>query len=349
MAFHFDKLQLAVNGVQMQRQRDEVLVRRQYANTKNDMLQLMAGLNVNVGRIPQDVYRDFDSQTKSLMTGDEGGVLLDALLPLARSVDIGKITSEYRRVSDGLIARSSISGQHSKPVDHVSYDYDGTLVLIHDSAFGREWREFQAMQSEGFSPIVDDQAAATRAVRRKVLDNFVNGDPNASFKGIQSYGIKNAPGTATLNLGAGGLNVDMTSANTTFAQTQSVIIQVATLMQGRANNVERDLDFFVSPEIWFNLSRTGTNDTRFASYLEGLQRLPGVASIRRTNVLVGNQFMALALDRQYIQPVVGMAMSTVPMARQEYFSDYHWLTWMAAGIVIKRDAAGRTGVLYAAG
>lgn len=349
MAFHFDKLQLAVNGVQMQRQRDEVLTRRRYANAQNDMIQHMAGLEVNVGRIPQDVYRDFDTQTKSLMTGDEGGVLLDALLPLARSVDIGKITSEYRRVSDGMIARSSISGQHSKPVDHVSYDYDGTLVLIHDSAFGREWREFQAMQSEGFSPIVDDQAAATRAVRRKVLDNFVNGDANASFKGVQSYGIKNAPGTATLNLAAGGLNVDMTSPATTFAQMQSVIIQVATLMQGRANNVERDLDFFVSPEIWFNLARTGTNDTRFASYLEGLQRLPGVASIRRTNVLVGNQFMALALDRQYIQPVVGMAMSTVPMTRQDYFSDYHWLTWMAAGIVIKRDAAGRTGVLYAAG
>lgn len=349
MAFIFNKEMIAKQGIQAERQWREVDTRRQFSNRQNEMLQHMAGLEVNVGRIPQDVYRDFDTQTKSLMTGDEGGVLLDALLPLARSVDIGKIVSEYRRVSDGLTARSSISGQHSKPVDHVGYDYDGTLVLIHDSAFGREWREFQAMQSEGFSPIVDDQAAATRAVRRKVLDNFVNGDPNATFKGIQSFGIKNAPGTATLNLAAGGLNVDMTSQNTTFAQMQSVIIQVATLMQGRANNVERDLDFFVSPEIWFNLARTGTNDTRFASYLEGLQRLPGVASIRRTNVLVGNQFMALALDRQYIQPVVGMAMSTIPMTRQEYFSDYHWLTWMAAGIVIKRDAAGRTGVLYAAG
>lgn len=349
MAFLFSKSLLAVNGVQMQRQREEVLTRRRYANAQNDVIQTMAGLEVNVGRIPQDVYRDFDAQTKSLMTGDEGGVLLDALLPLARSVDIGKITSEYRRVSDGMIARSSISGQHSKPIDHVSYDYDGTVIPIHDSGFGREWREFQAMQSEGFSPIVDDQAAATRAVRRKVLDNFVNGDATLSFKGIQSYGIKNAPGTASLNLGAGGLNVDMTSAATTFASMQSVIIATATLMQGRANNVERDLDFFVSPEIWFNLARTGTNDTRFASYLEGLQRLPGVASIRRTNVLVGNQFMALALDRQYIQPVVGMAMSTIPMTRQDYFSDYHWITWMAAGIVIKRDAAGRTGVLYAAG
>ncbi len=349
MSMFFSKQQLAVNGIQMAMQRNEVLTRRRFANNQNDVLQQMAGLDVNVGRIPQDVYRDFDNQTKSLMTGDEGGVLLDALLPLARSVDIGKIVSEYRRVSDGLIARSSISGQHSKPVDHVGYDYDGTLVLIHDSAFGREWREFQAMQSEGFNPIVDDQAASVRAVRRKVLDNFVNGDPNAKFKGISSFGIKNAPGTAALNLGAGGLNVDMTSVNTTFAQMQSVYLAAVTLLQGRQNNVEQDIDFFVSPEIWFNSARTGTNDTRFASFLDGLRALPGVKSIRRTNVLVGNQFMALTLDRQYIQPVVGMAMSTVPMTRQDYFSDYHWLTWMAAGIVIKRDAAGRTGVLYAAG
>lgn len=349
MAMFFSKQQLALNGAQMGRQRDEVQTRRLFANNQNELLAHMAGMQTNVGRIPQDVYRDFDSQTKTLMTGDEGGVLLDALLPLARSVDIGKIVSEYRRVSDGLIARSSISGQHSKPVDHVSYDYDGTLVLIHDSAFGREWREYQAMQSEGFNPIVDDQAASVRAVRRKVLDNFVNGDPNAVFKGIPSYGIKNAPGTAALNLGAGGLNVDMTSTATTFAQMQSVFLAAVTLLQGRANNVEQDIDFFVSPEIWFNLARTGTNDTRFASFLDALRVMPGVKSIRRTNVLVGNQFMGLTLDRQYIQPVVGMAMSTVPMTRQEYFSDYHWLTWMAAGIVIKRDAAGRTGVLYAAG
>lgn len=305
-------------------------------------------LFANVGRTPQDVYRDFDATTKQLMTGDEGNVLLNDLLPLARSVSIGKIVSEYRKVSDATLARSSISGQHSKPLDHVAYDYEGVVIPIHDAAFGREWREVEAMRSEGFDAIADDQAASVRAVRRQMFDNFTNGS-TLTFKGAQSYGIKNNPATQQMNLGAGGLNVDMTSASTTFAQMQSVIIAALTVLQGRANNVEQDIDFRVSPEIWFNLLRTGTNDTRFETFLEGLRRIPGVRSIEKTNGLVGNQFYALTLNSQFIQPVVGMAVTTTPIMRTTPFSDWHWLTWCAAGLLIKRDSTGRSGVLYANG
>jgi hypothetical protein len=303
-------------------------------------------LDVNVGRVPQDVYRDFDNTTKQLMTGDEGGVLLNDLLPLARSVDIGKITSEYRKVSDSGLARSSISGQHSKPMDHVAYDYEGTLVLIHDSSFGREWREMEAMRSEGFDPIVDDQAASVRAVRRQMFDNFTNGSPLV-FKGVSSYGIKNNPATQALNLGAGGLNIDLTSASTTFAQMQTVLIAALTVLQGRANNVEQDIDFYVSPEIWFNMLRVGTNDTRFSTFLAGLQATAGVRSIKKTNGLTGNQFYALALNSQFIQPVVGMGVTTTPIFRTMPMSDYNWLTWCAAGLLIKRDGLGRSGALFA--
>lgn len=303
-------------------------------------------LFANVGRTPQDVYRDFDATTKQLMTGDEGGVLLNDLLPLARSVSIGKIVSEYRKVSDATLARSSISGQHSKPLDHVAYDYEGIVIPIHDAAFGREWREVEAMRSEGFDAIADDQAASVRAVRRQIFDNFTNGS-TLTFKGSQSYGIKNNPATQQLNLGAGGLNVDMTSAATTYASMQSVIIAALTVLQGRANNVETDIDFYVSPEIWFNLLRTGTNDTRFQTFLDGLRNTPGVRSIKKTNGLTGNQFYALALNSQFIQPVVGMAVTTTPIMRTTPFSDWHWLTWAAAGLLIKRDFAGRSGALFA--
>lgn len=346
MSFFLTK-QLVANSKQAAAQHAEVVQRRQAEDSMIQMWNAQRGVDVNVGRIPQDVYRDFDSTTKVLMTGDEGGVLLNDLLPLARSVSIGKITSEYRKVSDSGLARSSISGQHSKPMDHVYYDYEGTVVAIHDSAFGREWREFEAMASEGFSPIADDQAAAVRAVRRKVIDNFTNGDSNLVFKGVSSFGIKNSPGTQLLSLGAGGLNVDLTSASTTFAQMQSVFLAALTVLQGRANNVEQDIDFYVSPEIWFNVLRTGTNDTRFQTFLAGLLATAGVRSIKKTNLLVGNQFYALALNSQYIQPVIGMAMTTTPILRTTPFSDYNWLVWMAAGILVKRDMLGRSGALYA--
>lgn len=349
MAFYLDKKILAANGRPAREQYDHITLRRRSERHQDVRLAQHEGVTLaaNEGRIPQDVYRDFDNQTKELMTGDEGNVILDDLLPLARSLPIGKIVTEYRKVNDGFVARSSISGQHAKPVDHVAYDYEGTLVLIHDNGFGREWREMEAMRSEGFSPIVDDQAASVRAVRRKVIDNFLNGDATAVFKGTSSFGLKNSPGTQLLNLGAGGLNIDMTSAATTYAQMQSVIIAILTVLQGRANNVDGDIMLYVSPEIWFNVLRTGTNDTRFQTFLQGLLNTPGVAGIKKTNVLTGNQILAMRLSREFVAPAVGMAMTTTPIMRTTPFSDYHWLTWMAAGIQVKRDGVGRSGVLYA--
>lgn len=349
MAFYLDKKILAANGRPAREQYEHITLRRRSERYMDMQLAAHEGvqLEANVGRVPQDVYRDFDNTTKSLLTGDEGNVILDDLLPLARSLPIGKITSEYRKVNDGFVARSSISGQHAKPVDHVAYDYEGTLVLIHDNAFGREWREMEAMRSEGFDAIVDDQAASVRSVRRKVLDNFLNGDANAVFKGVSSFGLKNSPGTQLVNLGAGGLNTDMTAAATTYAQRQTVFTTILSILQGRANNVDGDIMFYVSPEVWFNQLGTGTNDTRFQTFLQGLLNTPGVAGIKKTNVLTGNQILAVRLSREFIQPAVGMAMTTTPIMRNMPFSDYHWLTWMAAGIMVKRDALGRSGVLFA--
>lgn len=350
MSFYLDK-QIVANSRNAKSQWDEVVRRRKAFKANEEHFGQIHGPEVNAAaRIPQDVFRDFDSQTKQLMTGDEGGVILDMLMPLARSVPIGKIVSEYRQVSDATQAQSSISGQHRKPLDKSTYDYDGTLVLIHDAAFGREWRELEAMRSEDFDGLIDDQAAAVRAVRRQLVDNFLNGQPDTSYKGTTSYGIKNSPNTQTLDLGSGGLATDLTSSSTTYAEIEQVFIQVLTVLQGSANNVEMDITFAVSADIWFNLLRRDTNDTSFQTFLDRLRNLPGVNDIQKTNgtnALDGNEFIAMASSSQYIQPVVGMGVTTTPMQRLTPYADWNSLTWCAAGLQVKADSEGRSGVLYA--
>lgn len=350
MTFHLDEAVIA-NSARAGEQWAEVVRRRKAFRRMEQHYEQMHGPQVNAAaRIPQDVYRDMDAQTKQLMTGDEGGRLLQDLLPLAKSVHIGKIVAEYRQVSDAATAKSSISGQHSKIMDKVQYTYDGTLVLIHDSAVGREWRELEAMRSEDFDGLVDDQAAAVRAVRRQLVSNFLDGDANAVYKGQASYGIKNSPNTQPLDLGAGGLNIDMTSAATTFAQAESVIVAALKVLQGAANNVEMDIDFRISADIHFNLLRRTSNDANFETFLDALRKIPGVRSIEKTNgvnALTGNEFIAYALSSEFIQPVVSMGVTTTPMLRLTPYSDYNALVWTAAGLQIKADAQGRSGVLYA--
>ena len=349
MSFYLDK-KIVANSRAAKGQWDEVIRRRKAFKANEDHFGNLHGMEVNAAaRIPQDVFRDFDSQTKQLMTGDEGGVILDMLMPLARSVPIGKIVSEYRQVSDATQAQSSISGQHRKPMDKVTYDYDGTLVLIHDAAFGREWRELEAMRSEDFDGLIDDQASAVRAVRRQLVDNFLNGS-DAVYKGQGSFGIKNSPNSQTLDLGAGGVNTDLTASATTYADIESVFINVLQVLQGAANNVEMDITFVVSSDIWFNLLRRGSNEQSFRTFLEQLRTLPGVANIVKTNganALTGNEFIAMAASGQYIQPVVGMGMTTTPMQRLTPYADWNSLVWTAAGLQIKADSQGRSGVLYA--
>lgn len=350
MAFFLDK-QIVANSRAAQGQWGEVQGRRKAWQANEKHFESMHGIQANAAaRIPQDVYRDFDSQTKQLMTGDEGGVILDLLLPLARSVPIGKIVSEYRRVSDASEAQSSISGQHRKPMDKVTYDYDGALVLIHDAAVGREWRELEAMRSEDLDGLVDDQAAAVRAVRRQMVDNFLNGSAGVVYKGQESFGIKTSPNTQALDLGTDGLNIDLTSPSVTYAEIESVFINALQALQGSANNVESDITFVVSSQIWFNLLRRGTNDMGFRTFLEQLRTVAGVANIVKTNgqnALTGNEFIAMAASSQYIQPVVGMGVTTTPMQRLTPYADYNVLVWGAAGLQVKADSAGRSGVLYA--
>lgn len=346
MAFYLDE-KIVANSRGAKSQWDEVGNRRKGFELHERVMAANHGLVVNEARIPADVYRSMDAQTKQLMTGDEGGVLLDDLLPLAKSVNVGKIVAEYRQVSDAGSAQSSISGQHAKPMDKVQYDYDGTLVLIHDSAVGREWRELEGMRSEGFDALIDDQAAAVRAVRRKLVDNMLNGEPGVLYKGQASYGIKNSPNTQPLDLGAGGLNIDMTLAATTFAQMETVIIAGLKVLQGKANNVETDVTVYVSPEIWFNALRRQTNDGAYETFLTALRRIPGVRDIKKTNAMSGNEFLMIAMSSEFIQPVVGMGLTTTPITRLTPYADYNLLVWTAAGLQIKADAKGRSGVLYA--
>lgn len=261
----------------------------------------------------------------------------------------GKIVAEYAQASDSGNAQATISGRQAHQLDRAAYDYDGALVLIHDDAFGRPMREVEAMRSEGFDGLQDDQSNCVRSVQRSVNDHIFNGVEGVKYKGQQAYGIKNSPNTQALDLDASGVNVDLTSASLTYADAVKAFKAALKVLQGSDNNVEMDITFAVSSDIWFNLIEPGTNDTRFATFLDALKAVPGVANIVKTNgtQLSGNEFIAFANSEQYIQIKTGMAINTQPVVRNMFNDPYNFVTWGAFGLLIKADADGRSGVLYA--
>jgi len=326
----------------------EVQGRRAYFNSAQDFMGKVAGEAFSANqsaRIPQDVYREFDSQATSIMRADNL-TLMNDLMPLAKSLPIGKALHEYRQSSDAGLSTTSMNGQVPAKLDKTTYTYDGAIVPIHSVGYGREWREWSAQQSEGFDGLIDDNENATRELKDTVVDHIYDG-ADVTFKGVDGYGIKTSSNTQLVDLGAGDLNIDLTSAAVTAENLRNALIEIMyTLRTG--NNVTSDLTVYISREIEENWQRYfSSEDLAFGTLLENFKRIAGIKDIKTDAKLSGNELVMVALESRYIQPLIGMAASTVPIVRSQPFDNYNFLVWTAVGLQIRADADGKSGVLYA--
>ena len=193
MPMYLDK-KIVANSSNAAAQRQQILNMRQAFAMREARHAEEMGMQFNAAaRLPQDAYRDFDRTIKRIMAGDEGSNIVN-LLPV-RSLPIGKIVAEYAKASDSGSAQATISGRQAHKLDNAAYTYDGALVLIHDDAFGRQWREVEAMRSEDFDALIDDQANSVRAVNRSINNHVINGVANVEYKGANAFGMKNSPNT----------------------------------------------------------------------------------------------------------------------------------------------------------
>lgn len=351
MIFQKKLMANAIGNSSMTRQWAEVRHAREAANRHNYAMNQMAGITVNEGIIPQDVYQDFDNVTVQRMRSDDGDTFLNDLLPLSRSVNIGKLVQKFRQASDAGNVQTSMTGQIGVNMDQVEYSYDGSIIPIHDTGFGRNWREWNAMQSEGFDALIDDQRESVASLRIQMADQFLDGhtDKDGNLIVVDGYswgGIRNDSRVAQVDLGAGGLNFDFTATGNTGDQIKAAFIQVRDVLW-ITNNCQRDAVYYVSREIMSNFERKFSAQYDAQIIKAELAQLMGVADIKVTNKLTGNQLMAFPLDSNFVRPVVGMGINTVAMPRPVYNSDYQFVCWGAVGYQVRTDFAGRTCALYA--
>lgn len=295
--------------------------------------------------IPQDVYREFDDQTKALMRAPNL-TLFNDLMPLAKALPVGKIEHVYRRASDSGVVVTDLEGTSPVEIDKANYSYDSSIKVIHRTGFGRSWMEIEGQRSEGFDGLVDDQGNAVRILQEAIAGHIYNG-ANVTFKGITAYGIKTSNKVVSVDLDASGLNIDFTSGAATSDAIRTAWIALVDALR-ITNNLVAPITFYVSRDIMSNFQRYyNASDVGFGTILQSLLNLTGVAAIKEDAMLSGNEVIGVVLDAQYIRPLVGMAVTTVPLMRQNPFDNYNFITWANVGLEIKADYAGRSGVLYA--
>ena len=324
--------------------RSQVQHRDEHRRTYNAVearLRSEGGYQFNAELGPR-AWLEMDTGVVALI-GQEADVLYADLMPLARSVSIGKFAVAYKKLGDIDQGETSLTGQVTHLMGNTGSSYDGILVPTHVKAFGRGWRETEANRSIGLDELADDQEAAVREVIRLQTVNFIDGNPNLVYQGIGAYGLKNNPSTQGITL-----LVDFTSNAATFEQMDAEFARVLGVMRGGSNRVVRNFNVYISPEIEANWRRRSGAQTIDRTYMEVYGATPGVAKIAVSNQLVGNEMIGFVASSEYIYPVVGQAVGTTPIPRLRPFDDFQFVSWGASGLQIKSDEAGRSGVFYAA-
>ncbi len=351
MIFQKKLMANAVGRGNMEKQWAEVCKARELANNHNKALAAMAGLHVNEGLIPRDVYQDFDNVTVQRMRSDDGDTFLNDLLPMSRSVNIGKLVQQFRRASDAGSVQTSMTGQTGVRMDQTEFSYDGSIIPIHDAGFGRNWREWNAMQSEGFDALIDDQREVVASVRQRLADSLLDGHSDKDgntivVDGFSWTGMRNDSRVAQVDLGIGGVNFDFTDQTKTGDENKNAFIQVRDVLW-ITNKCERDATYYVSREIMSNWERKFSTQYDSKIIMQELADLMGVAAVKVTSKLTGNQLMAFPLDDGFVRPVTGMGVNTVAMPRTKYNDDFQFVTWAAVGWQVRVDFSGNTCALYA--
>lgn len=324
----------------------ELSVEREWFHQVEDNLASVANAS---SILPRDAWQELDDITRRVMRNDEGQVYMADLMALAKPVHIGKLVHLNRVSSDAGTVVRSMSGQVPVPLDKVTYDYRGAPVPIFATAYGREWREWNTLQSVNFDALADDQEAHTAKIRRDMAIYALDGDPEIKVGGYTAYGIRTHPLAKPVNLGTatGGASIDLTSSTTTADK----IDEFFSMYFGKIlddNLVTSGINVYVSPEIARRLDMTYSGSSGFKggtllAYLLTNRRINKIVS---TFELSGNEFFAFVPNSDYIRPLIGMATNTTAKTRLNPTDNYQFLVMGAMGLDIRADYNGKGGVFY---
>ena len=317
----------------------------QFDDVKNQRLQAgNAAFNnmvVNAGSRPDQLYLEWDQETVRQFRLDEGDNILNRLMPLGRPVPIGRTVLGNTRSSDMGSFKQSMTGEHGSVFDNVDYDSDKAIIPVGSNGFKRNWRENQQLSLEAFDDAAIQQSEAIRTHRQGVIGSFMDGhtDDDGNLivvDGVSWAGVRADSRVDQIDLGAGGLNIDFTSASLSGLDFYNGWLSLA---QTRyvTNKITAPAVWFVSNEIFWNMQRQyNANDTQ-GKIMAQLLTIPGVAEIVPSSVLTGNQVLSLVLTTQYIQPLVGMGVSTIACPRMKWNDPFAFEVVSAIGWQIKTD------------
>ena len=302
------------------------------------------------GGFTRDFWAEIDRQVLQLRDQEVGMEIINDLVGVQTVLPVGKTAKLYNLVGDIADDVSiSIDGQAPFSFDHTEYESDGDPIPVFTAGYGVNWRHAAGLNTVGIDLVLDSQVAKMRKFNQKRVNYYLNGDQKIQVQNFPAQGIKNHRNTKKVNLGAGagGANIDLTTANMTALFTFFGKGAFGTL--ARDNKVSQYDVMWVSPEIWANLAQPYVvNGVVSGNVLQAVLPFAPVKEVRMTFALKGNEFIAYVRRRDVITPLVGMAVGVVPLPRPLPNVNYNFQIMSAEGLQITADDQGLSGVVYGA-
>lgn len=354
---YFTAETLATNG-RLRGHWNELWANRDIYNAQHDMMvnayrtrmtHEMLAANA-IGGFTREFWAEIDRQIIQMRDQEIGMEIVNDLMGVQTVLPIGK-TAKLYNVSGDIADDVSISidGQASYSFDNTEFGSDGDPIPVFTAGYGVNWRHAAGLSTVGIDLALDSQMAKMRKFNQKRVNYYLNGDSKIQVQSYPAQGIKNHRNTKKINLGsgAGGENIDLTTADMTaiFA----FFGKGAFGTTARTNKVAAYDVMWVSPEIWANLAQPYVvNGVVSGTVLQAVLPFAPVKEIRMSFALTGNEFIAYVRRRDVISPLVGMAVGVVPLPRPLPNVNYNFQIMSAEGLQITADDQGLSGVVYGA-
>ncbi len=302
-----------------------------------------------VAGLGRDFWAEVDRQVIQLRDQEVGMEIVNDLMGIQTVLPVGKTAKLYNMVGDIADDVSiSLDGQAPYSFDHTDYDSDGDPIPVFSAGYGVNWRHAAGLQTVGLDLVLDSQEAKLRKFNKKIVAYTLDGAANVQVQSYPAQGLRNHRNTVKIDLGAGGANIDLTSATAT--QLIAFFSTGAFGQAAMANKVAAYDVVWVSPQIMLNMSQAYfVNGQAVGTVMDQVKRFaPRIREFRETFALSGNEFLGYIRRQDVVTPLVGMTTGVTPLPRPLPNTNYNYQILAAMGIQVKRDDDGLSGVVYGA-
>jgi len=286
--------------------------------------------------LPKDVWGLWDREALEIQRTSLA-VFNDLSATLSMPMPIGKLVHHFQTVSDSGQVNVSLDGRGKGRIDQPVFEYHGTPLPIIDSPFGYGWRQVAAARTEGFSLDAAGRTNSMRRIAEKAESLMLNGDATIVVGADPLYGLRTHPRRNTRTTGQ-ALN-GATGA-------QWVAEMVATVKLLHADNFKVPATIYLNFDDWFYASHTEFTAGYPKTIAQKVMEISGISAIVEADSINPGEIIAVVKDRNVLQVLNGMPMTTRAQFRANPEDDYNFVTMAAVALEIKFDSAQNCGIAH---